>query len=51
MDAIKVEPDSDGETTESHVNDQESDCQGGGVHQPFAFAEVKVEVEVRTQNF
>jgi hypothetical protein len=51
MDAIKVEPDSDGETTESHVNDQESDCQEDGVRQPFAFAEVKVEVEVRTRNF
>jgi len=51
MDAIKVEPDSDGETTESHVNDQENDCQEDGVRQPFAFAEVKVEVEVRTRNF
>lgn len=46
-----MEPDSDGETTESHVNDQENDCQEDGVRQPFAFAEVKVEVEVRTRNF
>ena len=46
-----MEPDSDGETTESHVNDQESDYQEDGVRQPFAFAEVKVEVEVRTRNF
>jgi hypothetical protein len=49
MDAIKVEPDSGGKTTESHVNDQESDCQEDGICQPFAFAEVKVEVELDPQ--
>jgi hypothetical protein len=47
MDAIKVEPDSDGETTESHGNDQENDFEGDKVPQPFAFAAVKVKVEVR----
>jgi hypothetical protein len=47
MDAIKVEPDSDGETPESHGNDQENDSQEDKLPQPFAFAAVKVEVEVR----
>lgn len=51
MDAIKVEPDSDSETTESHINDQEGECQEDGVRLPFAFAEVKVEDEVRTRKF
>jgi hypothetical protein len=50
MDAIKVEPDSDGETAELHVYDHESVSQEDGVPQPFAFAAVKVEVEVRGQN-
>jgi hypothetical protein len=48
MDAIKVEPDSDSETYESHVNDVESAAEEDRVSEPFAFAEVKVEVEVRT---
>jgi len=42
-----VEPDSDGETLESPVNDQESDSQEDRIPEPFAFAAVKVEVEVR----
>jgi hypothetical protein len=50
MDAIKVEPDSDGETAELHVYDQDNATQEDGVPQPFAFAAVKVEVEVRAQN-
>jgi hypothetical protein len=50
MDAIKVEPDSDGEAAELHVYDHESVSQEDGVTQPFAFAAVKVEVEVRSQN-
>jgi hypothetical protein len=50
MDAIKVEPDSDGEAADLHVYDQESASEEDGVPQPFAFAAVKVEVEVRAQN-
>ena len=51
MDAIKLEPESEGETNVSHVNNQESDCQEEGVRQYFAFVKVKVEVVVRTGNF
>jgi hypothetical protein len=48
MDGIKVEPDSDNETYESDVNNVESAAEEGRVSEPFAFAEVKAEVEVRT---
>jgi len=51
MDAIKLEPESEGETSVSHVNNQERDCQEEGLRQNFAFVEVKVEVVVRTWNF
>lgn len=50
MDAIKVEPDSDGETPESLGNEQEDNSEEDRVPQPFAFAAVKVEVEVRARN-
>jgi hypothetical protein len=50
MDSIKVEPDSDGEAAELLAYDQESTSQEDGVPQPFAFAAVKVEVEVRAQS-
>lgn len=50
MDAIKMEPDSDSETYESHINDLERTAEEDRVAEPFAFAEVKVEVEVRTYN-
>ena len=51
MDAIKLGPESEGETNVSHVKNQESNCQEEGVRQNFAFVEVKVEVVVRTRNF
>lgn len=41
MDVIKEEPDSEGETDESEVNE---------ATEPFAFAAVKVEVKVRARN-
>lgn len=41
MNAIKEEPDSEGETDESQVNKGT---------EPFAFAAVKVEVKVRALN-
>jgi hypothetical protein len=46
MDAIKVEPESDGETYDAHINDGEDVAEEGRVPEPFAFAAVKVEVEV-----
>jgi hypothetical protein len=51
MDAIKLEPESEGETNVSHVNYQENDCQEEGEREHFAFVKVKVEVVVRTGNF
>ena len=51
MDAIKLEADSYGETTESHVSYRESDCQEEGVRQTSAFVAVIIEVEVRIRNF
>jgi hypothetical protein len=50
MDAIKEEPDSEGETDESQVNGQESAAGVNESTEPFAFAAVKVEVKVRAQN-
>jgi hypothetical protein len=50
MDAIKMEPDSDGDSYESHVNDLEGATEEERVSEPFAFAEVKVEAEVRTES-
>jgi len=50
MDAIKVEPESDGETYDAHINDGEDVAEEGRVPEPFAFAAVKVEVEVWAEN-
>jgi hypothetical protein len=53
MDAIKEEPDSEGETDESQVpqvNGQESTAEVNEATEPFAFAAVKVEVKVRARN-
>jgi len=50
MDEVKVEPDSEGEIYESHFIKQESPAEEERVPEPFAFAAVKVEAEVRINN-
>lgn len=45
-----MEPDSEGEIFESHFIKQESPAEEEGVSEPFAFAAVKVEAEVRINN-
>jgi hypothetical protein len=50
MDAIKKEPDSEGETDESQVNGTEIAVGRNEATEPFAFAAVKVEVKVRARD-
>jgi hypothetical protein len=50
MDAIKEEPESEGESYESQVNGEESAAKEDAATEPFAFAAVKVEVKVRVRN-
>lgn len=50
MDEVKVEPDSEGEIYESLFIKQESPAEEERVPEPFAFAAVKVEAEVRINN-
>jgi len=50
MDEVKVEPDSEGEIYESPLIKQESLAEEERVPEPFAFAAVKVEAEVRINN-
>jgi hypothetical protein len=53
MDIIKKEPDSESETYESQVGDQEyqeSAVEENKAVEPFTFAAVKVEVKVRLRD-
>jgi hypothetical protein len=50
MDEVKTEPDSEGEIYESHFMKQETPAEEDRVPEPFAFAAVKVEAEVRIKN-
>jgi hypothetical protein len=48
MDEVKAEPDSEGEIQDSQLIKQESPTEE--VPEPFAFAAVKIEAEVRLNN-